>query len=176
MEIDSLLKSASFLQKYIEAEGRIKELEAEIISKDELILTLEHKLKAFTDNKQLKAYISGLENTVKKLQIQVEGLQIVSFTQKKADESSSPQDSQQVVKSLDPKPHTFEDAIQNEKVWKSLNKFLSGQEIVKVLFLSKKLNRKLTEIPQTFEKVLKEIHLPKSLPKTPIEIHGLLKK
>ena len=77
MDLESLPKLVFILQKYIESESKIASLEEKISRKNDYITLLQTKLKAFTENSQLKSYISGLEKKVKELQEKIEELEIV---------------------------------------------------------------------------------------------------
>ena len=81
MELDSLVKTVSILQKYGESKSRIQSLQQELDEKNSYIMTLEAKLKAFTDNSQLKSYIKGLEENIIALQRKIEKLEIFRFFQ-----------------------------------------------------------------------------------------------
>ena len=177
MELDSLVKTVSILQKYGESKSRIQSLQQELDEKNSYIMTLEAKLKAFTDNSQLKSYIKGLEENIIALQRKIEKLEIVISNKIKDSENILAPDRTNSSSVVINKPScSLHELFKETKIWSSIQNFLTSEDIIGLFLVSNKVKCELAKKCNVFAYILRNIPVPKLQIAHYEEVKGLLKE
>lgn len=175
MDLESLEQSISLIQRLIDSESTIRSLTEQLQSKDQLINSLQSKLLEYTSNTQLKSYISGLESTVKSLQMKVEQLEIVLFSQQLAAQVSSiPKSSTKSLASAKSEV-SFNTLLDSNYFWDCLSGFLSEEDHVKLLLSTSIDKKKVLSRVKSFDRLHEKQELYEKKEENR-EIRGLLKQ
>lgn len=177
MDLDSLAQTVKFLKKYSDCEAKVLFLQKLVDEKNAYITSLELKLKAFTDNTQIKSYISSLEEKIKSLQTTIEKLEIVILTKVNDSTVISNSFTKDSLKRTDAETNSLYTIISEKKVWNCIQSYLTSGDIMNLFLTSNAIKAELSQNIRIFAKLLKNLSLPAPMAlDKPMEIQGLLKK
>jgi hypothetical protein len=174
MDLDSLEESISLIQRLIDADSIIKHLNEQLKVKDEMILSLEQKIKAYTSNNQLKTYISSLEEQVNSLQRRVEELEIVIFIQQISENKENPSSLGLSSESACPPPRNLTSLLLSPSIWSSFSSYLNEEDSFKVLVTLNTHKSDLLKNLPSLSSLIKPVKQVQPIENR--EIRGLLKQ